>query len=167
MSKTSVKRILLAVASVTAVTVLSTSAAMAATTTATFTVSATVVSTCNVTTNNLNFGTYSGASATGASTVNATCSTGTPYTVGLNQGASTGATVTTRKMAGPGAEYLNYGLFQDAGHATNWGNTSGTDTQASTGTGAAQSFTVYGQIPASQFVQAGAYSDTITATLTF
>jgi spore coat protein U-like protein len=167
MSKTSTKRFLLGVAAAALTTVLSASETSAATTTATFSVSATVVATCNVTTNNLNFGAYSGLVANGTSTLTATCSTGTPYTIGLNQGTATGATVTTRKMGGPGAQLLNYGLFQDSGHATNWGNTSGTDTQASTGTGVAQNFTVYGQIPAGQLVQAGAYSDTITTTITF
>jgi spore coat protein U-like protein len=167
MLNVSKQRLLLAVATATLATVLSVSETNAATTTATFTVSATVVATCNVTTTNLNFGSYSGVALAGTSTVSATCSSGTPYTVGLNPGTSTGATVTTRKMTGPGAQVLSYGLFQDSGHATNWGNTAGTDTQAGTGNGAAQSFTVFGQIPAGQFPQAGSYSDTITATVAF
>ena len=139
----------------------------AATTTATFTVTANVVTTCNVTANNLNFGNYSGVAVAGTTTLNATCSTGTPYTLGLDQGTSSGATVTTRAMTGPGPELLHYGLFQDAGHSTNWGNTPPTDTEAGTGNGTSQTFTVFGQIPASQFIAPGAYSDTITVTLTF
>jgi spore coat protein U-like protein len=139
----------------------------AATVTATFTVTANVVTTCNVTANNLNFGNYSGVLVTGTTTLGATCSTGTPYTLGLDQGTAPGATVTTRAMSGPGTEHLNFGLFQDAGHSINWGNTPGTDTQSGTGNGTSQSFTVFGQIPASQFIQPGTYSDTITVTLTF
>jgi hypothetical protein len=61
----------------------------------------------------------------------------------------------------------NYGLFQDAGHATNWGNTIGTDTESGTGNGAVQTFTVFGNLPAGQFVAPGSYNDTITTTLTF
>jgi spore coat protein U-like protein len=43
----------------------------------------------------------------------------------------------------------------------------GTDTLASTGTGVAQSITVYGQIPAGQYVSPGTYNDTIIATITY
>jgi spore coat protein U-like protein len=139
----------------------------AATTSATFTVTAQVLTDCAITANNLNFGNYSGVFVDQTTTLTATCTTGTPYTIGLNQGTSTGATVTARKMTGPATDLLAYGLFQDSGHSVNWGNTIGTDTVANTGTGVAQSFTVFGHLPGSQFVAPGAYSDTITATLTF
>jgi len=43
----------------------------------------------------------------------------------------------------------------------------GTDTVAGTGTGALQSLTVYGQLPANQKVLPGSYSDTITVTITY
>lgn len=122
---------------------------------------------CSITANNLNFGNYSAVQLDGTTTLSATCASGTPYNIGLNQGVSTGATVTTRAMTGPGSTHLNYGLFQDTGRTTNWGNTVGTDTVASTGTGVAQSFTVFGRIPSAQFVGPGSYQDTITATLTF
>jgi spore coat protein U-like protein len=167
MTSASMKRLLLSLAMVTLAIVWVSSRALAATTTTTFAVTATVVATCNVSASPLAFGSYSAVALSGTTTVQATCSTAAPYNIGLNAGTATGATVTTRKMTGPGGALLNYGLFQDSGHATNWGNTVGTDTVASTGTGAAQSFTVFGQIPASQFVQAGSYSDTITVTLTF
>ena len=163
----SVKRVLIGLGAAALVAGLPLSWAAAATTTATFTVTATVTTNCTLTANNLNFGTYAGAIVTGTTTLTATCSTGTPYTIGLNAGTSAGASVTTRAMTGPGTDLLHYGLFQDAAHSVNWGDTPGTDTEASTGTGAAQTFTVNGQIPASQFVQPGNYSDTITATLTF
>lgn len=144
--------------------------AQAATATATFTVTANVATNCNVVANNLDFGAYSGVNVnatTGTTTINAACTTGTPYTLGLNQGTSPGATVTTRAMTGPGATVLNYGLFQDAGHTINWGNTPGSDTESGTGIGAIQTFTVFGDIPASQHPAPGNYSDTITVTLTF
>jgi spore coat protein U-like protein len=141
--------------------------ASAATSTVTFAVTATVSTTCFVTANPLNFGPYTGLQLDGTSTIQATCSTGTPYTLGLNQGTGSGATVTSRKMTAGGVEFLNYSLFQDSTRSLNWGDTIGTDTVASTGTGSAQSFTVFGRIPASQFVAAGDYEDTITVTLTF
>ena len=139
----------------------------AAVTTATFTVTADVLTTCNIDANNLHFGNYTGTELDVTTTLAATCSTGVPYTIGLNPGTSTGATVTTRKMTGPGTDLLAYGLFQDAGHTQNWGETIGADTAAGTGTGSAQTLTVFGRLPASQFVGPGAYADTITATLTF
>ncbi len=139
----------------------------AATTTATFNVTADVQTTCNITATNLNFGPYSGVEIDSTTILSATCSNGTPYTVGLNAGTSTGATVTTRKMTGPGTDLLAYGLFQDAAHSVNWGDTVGTDTESGTGTGAVQTLTVFGRLPGSQFVGPGAYSDTITVTLTF
>jgi spore coat protein U-like protein len=167
MLKVSASRLLPGIAAVTALSALPSSMAAAATFTATFTVTANVTTTCNVVANNLNFGTYASAVVSGTTTIQATCSTGTPYNLGLDQGTSTGASVTTRKMTGPATDLLAYGLFQDSAHSINWGNTVGTNTVPSTGTGAAQTFTVFGQIPGSQFVSPGSYSDTITVTLTF
>lgn len=143
------------------------SAAQAAVTTSTFNVTADVLTSCFINDNNLNFGAYSGVQLDGTTTLTATCSNGTPYTIGLTQGIGLGASVSSRKLTGPGTDILNYTLSQDAAHTVPWGNTIGTDTQAGTGNGAAQSFTVFGRIPGNQFVAGGAYSDTITVTLTF
>lgn len=145
---------------------LSTVANAATTTTATFAVTATVQSNCTIAAAPLAFGTYTGAVNNAASTITATCTNTTPYNVGLNAGTATGATVTNRSMVN-GASLLNYKITSDSGHATNWGNTVGTDTVTGTGSGAAQTLNVYGQIPAAQFVSPGSYSDTITATLTY
>ncbi len=70
-------------------------------------------------------------------------------------------------VSGAPAVLLNYGLYQNATHATNWGTTTGTDTVPGTGNGAAQVLNVYGQIPAGQLIAAGSYADTITATITY
>jgi spore coat protein U-like protein len=141
--------------------------AAAATGTATFTVSATVQATCSVVTSPLAFGAYSGAVLAGTTTVSVTCTNTTPYSIGLNAGIATGATVTTRKMTGPSSSLISYGMYSDAGHTVNWGNTPATDTVAGTGIGSVQVSTVYGQMPAGQLVTPGAYSDTITATVTY
>jgi spore coat protein U-like protein len=143
------------------------SQAAAATATTTFSVTAEVVTTCAITATNMSFGNYSGVQLDATATLDATCSTGTPYNIGLNAGTGTGATIATRRMVGPAAEELNYTLSQDAAHSINWGDTIGTDTVPGTGNGAAQPLTVFGRIPASQFIQSGAYSDTIAVTLTF
>ena len=143
------------------------SAAQAATTTSSFTVTANVQVTCYISATNLNFGAYTGTQVDVTSTLSALCSPGTPYSVGLSAGTSTGATVTSRKMTGPGTELLAYSLSQDAGHSINWGDTVGTDTESGTGNGTIQTLTVYGKLPQAQFLGPGAYSDTITVTLTF
>ncbi|WP_432207758.1 Csu type fimbrial protein [Burkholderia pyrrocinia] len=140
--------------------------AVAATATATMAVTATVDSTCLITATPLAFGAYAGTQTDATSTLSVTCSNTTPYNVGLDAGLATGATVTSRAMTITGASLL-YSLFQDAGRTTNWGNTVGTDTVAGTGTGSAQALTVYGRIAAGQFVTPGAYTDTITATVTY
>jgi spore coat protein U-like protein len=70
-------------------------------------------------------------------------------------------------MTGPSSSLLSYKLFSNSGYTTNWGNTVGTDTVAGTGSGVSQTLTVYGQIPAQQFVRPGCYTDTVVATLTY
>jgi spore coat protein U-like protein len=140
--------------------------AEAGTATATFTVSATVQATCNITATNLSFGTYTGTQTDATSTITVTCTNTSAWNLGLNAGTCPGATVTTRCMLN-GAAHLNYALFRDAARTLNWGQTAGTDTLAGTGTGNAQASTVYGRIPGGQLPAPGAYTDTITATVTF
>lgn len=140
--------------------------ALAATATSSFTVSATVNATCLINAGNLSFGTYTGSTVNATSSISVTCTNTTPYNVGLNAGTASGATVTTRAMTGTNGT-LSYSLYSDSGMTTNWGNTVGTDTVSGTGNGSAQSLTVYGQIPSGQYVAPGSYSDTITATVTY
>lgn len=141
----------------------------AATTTSTFSVQLTITASCIISSaSSLSFA-PSGVIATAinqTSTVQVQCTNTTPFNIGLNAGTATGATVTTRKMTS-GSNTISYSLFSNAGMTTNWGQTIGTDTVSSTGTGAAQSFTVYGQVPAQSTPAPGAYSDTITVTVTY
>lgn len=139
----------------------------AATATTTFSVTATVTATCLISATSLAFGSYTGALATATATVSVTCTNTTPYNVGLDPGTSSGATATARKMTGPSGALLGYGLYQDSAHSIVWGNTVGTNTVTGTGNGSAQALTVYGQVPAGQYVTPGAYTDTITATVTY
>jgi spore coat protein U-like protein len=134
--------------------------------TTTFGVSATVLKDCIVSATAMAFGNYTGAVNTSTSTVTVTCTNTTTYTVGLGPGLATGATVTTRQMQN-GAALLNYGLFSNGTWTTNWGNTSVTNWVSGTGNGAAQNLTVYGQIPAGQYVTPGSYADTIAVTVTY
>jgi spore coat protein U-like protein len=140
---------------------------LATTATTTYSVTATVQSTCVISGNTLAFGTYTGSAIPMTTTLSVTCSSGTTYNVGLNAGTASGATVTARAMTGPGGATLNYAMYQDTNHTTNWGQTVGTDTEAGTGNGSAQTLTVYGQLAAGQYPAPGSYSDTITATVTY
>jgi spore coat protein U-like protein len=129
----------------------------------TFRVQARVEAVCEVTASDLNFGTYTAQAATptqGTTLLRATCTPGTTYNVGLNEGAS-GGTINQRKMAS-GANALNYQLYSDSARSKIWGNTTGTDTVTGAGTGLAVDHTVFGAVPAAQVVPAGDYADTIT-----
>jgi spore coat protein U-like protein len=145
---------------------------IAATTTTTFGVSATVVDSCSVSASALGFGnvdpvSLASTAVDATTTIDVTCANGTAYDVGLDAGTATGATVTTRQMTS-GANTLNYALYSDTGRTTNWGETVSTDTVAGTGDGTAQTLTVYARIPSGQgTVPTGAYSDTITVTVTY
>jgi spore coat protein U-like protein len=117
------------------------------TATATFTVTATVPTTCSVATNNLNFGTAGvlAANTDATTTLSPDCTNGTPYNIGLNGGLS-GATDPTQRKVTNGAAFVLYGLYRDSARSLPFGNTIGTNTLTGTGTGLAQSATVYGRI---------------------
>ena len=144
-------------------------AAYAASTTTTFAVQATITATCTINSaSTLNFGTVGvlAGNTDQTSTIQVTCTNTTPYNIVLDVGTGSGATVAVRKLTSGGAT-VNYSLYTDAGRATLWGNTVGTDTQAGTGNGAAQNYTVYGRIPAQTTPAPGNYADTITVTVTY
>jgi spore coat protein U-like protein len=137
--------------------------------TSNFQVTATVAGTCTLATNTLAFGAYSpsGAAVTGSTTVAPTCTTSTPWTLAFNAGSTTGGTISQRLMT-TGSSTLKYNLYTTAADTTLLGDgTSSSVTLSGTGTGAAQTTTIYGQIPAGQYVAAGSYSDTITATISY
>lgn len=150
---------------------LTTTPAFAGSTSANLTVTATVQATCIISPATVAFGTYSGTQIqNSASSISVTCTNGTTYNVGLGAGTASGATVTTRKMSGltsGNTDTLGYSLFRDDAYKNNWGITVGTDTVPGTGTGNAQTLTVYGQLNGSQYPTADSYSDTVTATITW
>ncbi len=79
--------------------------ASAATTTATFAVSATVQSTCSISASSLAFGAYTGAVITAPGSLTVTCSNSTPYNIGLNAGTGNGATHDHPEHDGPGRRH--------------------------------------------------------------
>jgi spore coat protein U-like protein len=138
------------------------------TATTTFNVTATVPTTCTIATNNLNFGTAGvlTANTDATTTVAPDCTNGTPYNIGLDGGLSGAANPTQRKMT-KAAEFVLYGLYRDSARSLPFGNTIGTNTLAGTGTGLAQSATVYGRIAPQATPSPGTYNDTIVVTLTY
>jgi spore coat protein U-like protein len=141
--------------------------ASAATVSTTFTVTATLQATCVLSVTPLAFGTYTGVVSAVTATLTINCTASTPFVISLGPGLGTGATVANRLMTGPSSALLAYGLFRDAAHTQNWGQTSGTDTIAGTGGGSPQPFTVYGQIGAAEYNTPGSYGDTVTATVSY
>lgn len=101
-----------------------------------------------------------------AATLQVACTNTTPYTIGLSSGLGAGATTSLRRMTA-GADTIDYSLFRDSARTATWGNTIGVDTAAATGTGAAQSFTVYGRVPAQTTPSSASYTDTVTVTVTY
>lgn len=155
---------------------------MGANTSTSFTVSVSVISGCAIqSATNMDFGSYlqnSPTATTGTSTITVLCSTGTPYAIALSAGNSGSTAQRYMPIAGHGN--LNYNLYTlstytaayiwDDPTDANCTNTGGTSTNCKygTGTGANQTYTVYGQIPAAQNPGGtGAGTDTITVTVTF
>jgi spore coat protein U-like protein len=148
--------------------------AQAGTATTTFAVTANLQATCSTTATALAFPAYTpgGGAVVQTSTVSVKCTKNSAYTVALNGGNTTGGSVAQRLM-NSGGNTLQYNLYTTATHATVWGDSSGTSvTQAGTGAGLATAnvLTVYGQVPdstANQLAVPGAYSDTITVTVSY
>ena len=137
------------------------------TATISFTITAVITATCTTSAANLTFGNYASVQLNAQSAITVNCTNLTPFNIGLSAGNGSGATVTTRTMAGPAAATLNYSIFRDSGRTLNWGNTVGTDTFSATATGSAVQYPVYGRIPGGQAPRTGAYTDTIVVTVTY
>lgn len=137
-------------------------------TSAAFTASTTYSATCSVSAATLNFGSTGvlAAAVDGTSSLTATCSATTPYAIGLDGGNAGASDPTQRKMSNGGAQ-ITYGLYQNAARSQPWGNSTGTNTVAGTGTGSGQALTVYGRVPTQTTPAPGTYSDSIIATLTY
>ncbi len=141
--------------------------ALCATANTTFSVTANVVTNCVVSASSVAFGTYSTSQLDATGSISVTCTNLAPYTVELDAGTGSGATVASRKMTGPLSQTLNYSLYQDSARTTPWGTLSALQAVAGIGSGAVQALTVYGRVTAAQTPGAGTYSDTITVLVTY
>ena len=146
--------------------------AWAATASGVMTVTATVASTCAVGTSTLAFGSVSSATiqagnTDGNGTVTVNCTTGSSYTIALGVGGGTGATLASRKMIS-GANLLDYSIYTTAARTSVWGDgTAASTTVPGTGSGTSQTINAYGRIFTGQAIRAGAYTDTVTVTVTY
>ena len=135
----------------------------------TLSVSANVPVVCSLSTSPVNFGNYSGNDTYASGSVHVTCNIGISYTVSLSTGNS--GTYSPRTLLDWGwlAATLNYNLYTSAAYTTIWGDASGvTGVISDTGTGSAQTHTVYGWLPAGQAAQFNdTYSDSVTVTVTY
>lgn len=143
----------------------------AATATAQFPVTALVVDSCVVGASPLAFGEYNGISggvSDSVGVITPLCTSGTYYAVSLSAGLGSGATQSNRLLTGPNGTTLNYGIYTDPSRLTSWGDgTGGTSQPQGEGAGSAQPILMYGRISTGQHASVGAYSDTITVTISF
>jgi spore coat protein U-like protein len=137
--------------------------ALAATSNASFAVTATVQAGCQVSAPATAFGIYTTAGTNSTSAVSVACTIPTPYNVSQSAGRTTGV---TGMMIGNASALLEHSLLPQSAH-TKWGRMAGTDTVARTGSGSIQPHAVFIQTAGAGFVAPGVYADTITATITY
>jgi spore coat protein U-like protein len=151
----------------TALAVVASGPALAGSDTDVLTVRVTVQEACSIAGSTIDFGTYSAGQqaaldAQGAVSYSG-CAAGT-LTIALDGGGA--GTTANRAMTNGSGGSLNYQLFRNSARSQVWG--SGAEAQQVVllvpGAG---NVPVYGRIPGSQNVAAGAYSDTVNVTLTF
>ena len=151
--------------------------ALAATTSASFQVTAAVQKTCQLqSVNNLTFANYdtmAASATTSTTTFQFRCNKNTAYQIAIDNGThyGQGSVATDRSMQGnvTTTAYLSYELYRDSGYSQAWGATLGTNTL--NGTAANNSWTtttIYGSIPAGQDVISQSYTDaTVTITVNY
>ncbi len=142
-----------------------------------FTVSATVVKNCNVNKpNNIDFGTVNpgDTNLAGSTSLGVTCTSSTPYNIGLkpsnNHTAGAGEMLPVTPGGG-NTDRIPYQLRSGSGaNGTVWGNTA-TAAQTGngvggTGTGLQQNYNIYATVPSADY-HYGDYQDTVTVQVNY
>ncbi len=146
------------------------SGVMAATTTGLMPVTGQTLAACIVAATPMAFGTLNLLGATpndSTAVVTVTCTPGTAYNVGLDNGQNF-ATASRHMKSATTAAVVPYALYSDTTRATPWGQTIGTNTVPGTATVVPTLLTVYGRVPSGTTpVAADLYLDTVTVTLTY
>jgi spore coat protein U-like protein len=151
--------------------------AQAGTSTATLSVSIVITASCTINPATLVFASTPGTSllttaVNGSSTVSVTCTSGSPYSIAMDNGSNPSGS--QRRMIS-GSNFLSYNLYVDAAHASPWSTATGPgtctttgDCYLGTGNGSAQSVNIYGVVPTTATAPPpGTYTDTVTMTITF
>ncbi|HTM63533.1 MAG TPA: spore coat U domain-containing protein [Gammaproteobacteria bacterium] len=134
--------------------------------------SAIVVPNCQFSGGNstMSFGSYDPTDSNVSSPLNSSasfilrCSQGSAAVISLSDGLN--AVNGTRRLTSGIDNYLNYNLYKDSGRSIQWNMTN--TMQYTANSSKAQTFTIYGQIPAGQVnIGVGSYSDTVTINVTF
>jgi spore coat protein U-like protein len=152
-------------------------AAQAGTSTANLTVQITITASCTINAATLDFGSNPGttlvsSAINGSTTVSVTCTNGSPYSIGMDNGANVSGS--QRRMKS-GANFLNYNLYTDAARLDAWTTASSSTTCTTTnscalgtGNGSAQSVNIYGAVPVvGTAPSTGVYTDTVVMTITY
>lgn len=149
--------------------------------TGTFQVLITIAKTCSVTagpSSNINLGSVSSSATntSGNSSISVICSTTTPYFIGLapstaNGGNTTGAgAMSSVANSATNTDKVPYQLNKDSATGPVWGNTATTaavgNGVAGTGTGIAQTYTVYATAPVANYTPDD-YADTVTVNVNY
>ncbi len=153
------------------------SESQAGTATANMTVQVTITAACTINAATLDFGSNAGTSLVAsnidaATTVSVTCTNGSPYSIGMDNGAN--ATGAQRRMK-TGTNFLNYNLYVDSARTNAWTTAASSTTCTTanscalgTGNGSAQTVSIYGRVPSiGTAPPAGSYTDTVTMTITY
>jgi len=139
-----------------------------ATSTFSFNAKATVANNCLINTGNMVFGSNSvlTSAVRSSAAVNVQCTGNTGYQVSLGAGSSGDVAARTMRNAATG-ETIGYRISSTPDGPA-WGDGSrGTAVVTGVGSGAAQTITMYGQVPAQKTPSPGDYKDTVIATLVF
>lgn len=152
--------------------------AQAGTATANLTVQITITAACTINAATLNFGasvpgtTLVASNVDASTTVSVTCTNGSPYSIGMDNGANVSGS--QRRMKS-GSNFLNYNLYVDAGLTNAWTTAASSSTCTTsnscflgTGNGSSQSVSIYGRVPSIGIAPpTGSYTDTVTMTITY
>lgn len=151
----------------------------AVTDTATFNVTITITDSCSITTGatlaDINFGSSVAGStdmstiASGSTSLQVQCNPGTSATIGLSSTNNPSSTDGAGIMQNANADSINYQLYQGSGLSTKWGSVGGANDVSLTGDtdGTPESYSIYADITDSGTKPSGAYSDTVTVTVSY
>jgi len=140
---------------------LASSSVLAATSTASFGVSATVESSCQAAGPATAFGSYPTASR---SPVSVTCTVLTPYTVSFSAELTSG---NAEKTLNPSKPLKGFVLPSATALVVDRNRMAGTSAAAATGNGSSHARTLFGQPAWAQNVASGAFADAVTITVTY